>query len=474
MDINISNEILKLIQNSQTTVMKLYQFVNGEDTLPSKEEFRKFRHELISSIKRKKENALELFPIIRYFENKRMRELDYEYDQVLFTVPEDEKIAIASPIEVLDEVPDEKEYDLSILWDISSIDERESQNFKAAENYYHVIKEDESLKKFIRYIGTHTEENWQLLEKERELFLENVPQEVHALYQSGDLNSLLPIEIMQLDDPDLEMVFLKNFIETKLLTYQLWGIEREMYEEWIINLRDSGEKGPMFICLDTSGSMRGLTEIIAKGLTMMIVNVLEQHNKNIVFIPFSTEARMYDLFDVPNKLKLTKIQLKKSYYGGTDINPLIDLINGTIHKRKYEKCNILIISDFIFKNFSNSTFEKIKDIKKRGHKFHGLNVSESKFENLLSEVFNSMWSYTFNWKGIFDGNEEELINQIAVANSMSTDVIDAIETFGIIKRIRDTDFVPKTEEQLAEELEKAKSEHEEHHDLLDDDETILE
>lgn len=445
MELNISSEILKLIQKSQTTVMKLYHFVNGEDSMPTPHEFNKFRDGLISSIKRKKENALELFPIIKYFESKKMTDIDYEYDGVIFTVPEDEKIAVASPIKILEEMPEKSDYQIHIPWDLTSIDEKEFQNFKAAENYFNLIKDDESLKKFVKYIGTYLQENWELLVQERELFLENVPQEVFALYQSGDLNSLLPIEIMQLDDEDLEMVFLKNFIETKLLTYQLWGIEREIYEEWVVNLKDTGDEGPMFICLDTSGSMRGLTEIVAKAVTMMIVNELERANKKIVFIPFSMEAKMYDLYDVSSKLKVTKMQLKKSYYGGTDLSKLIEVIDTHIHKKKYEKANVLIISDFIFKNTSKAVIEKILSIKKKGHKFHGLNISEKKFKNKIDEIFNSMWSYTFNWKGIYEGNEEGLINELSSASSLSVSLSDSIQTFGIIKRLKDTDFVPEEE-----------------------------
>lgn len=455
MDISISNEILKLIQKSQTTVMKLYRFVNGEDATPTPQEFEKFKTGLIASIKRKKENALELFPIIKYFESKRMTDVDYQYDNVIFTVPEDEKIAIASPIETLEEVPEKSDYDLHIPWDLTSTDEKESKDFKAAENYFNIIKDDENLKRFVKFIGTHVEENWEYLIEEKELFYENVPQEVHALYQSGDLNNLLPIEIMQLDDPDLETVFLKNFIETKLLTYQLWGIQREIFEEWVLNEKDSGEKGPMFICLDTSGSMRGMTEIVAKAITMMVVNELERHGKKIVFIPFSMEAKMYDFYDAHNKLKMVKMQLKKSYYGGTVIDRLFEVIDSVIHQKKFNKANVLIISDLIFKNYSRETIERIKNIKEKGHKVHALNVSEKKFENKLTELFNSTWSYTFNWKGVFDeDNEDELINELSSASAAESGIVDAVQTFGILKKLKDNDFVAKTEEELAEENEK--------------------
>lgn len=451
MELNLSNEILRLIQKSQTTVMKLYHFVNGEESMPTPQEFNKFKDGLIASIKRKKEKALELFPIIKYFESKRMTEEDYQYDNVLFTVPEDEKILIASPLEVLEEMPEKKDYNLHIKWDLTTLEERESKVFRAAENYFNIIKNDENLRRFVKYIGTSTEKNWELLVRERELFLENVPQEVFALYQSGDLNSLLPIEIMQLDDEDLEMVFLKNFIETKLLTYQLWGIEREIFEEWVLHNKDTGDMGPIFVCLDTSGSMRGLTETVAKAVTMFVINELENANKGIVYVPFSMDARLYDLNDSRNKLKKAKLQLKKSYYGGTNIDSLLDLIDSQIDKIKYKKANILIISDFLFKNINKKTVDKIKSIKERGHKFHGLNISDKKYKNTIVDVLNSYWTYTYNWKGTYENNEDELINQLSGNTELSSAIIETVQTFGIIKKMKDNDFIPKTKEQLDEE-----------------------
>lgn len=466
MELNISNEILKLIQKSQTTVMKLYQFVNGQDSIPTAQEFKKFQNGLIASIRKKKENALELFPIIKYFESKNLTDDDIQYDNVLFTVPEDQKIAIASPIEVLDEMPNEDDsYDLHIPWDQLDIYERESKLIKAAENYFNIIKKDKALKKFVKYIGTNVEINLEFVENEKDLFLENIPQELFALYQSNDLNNLLPIEVVQLDDKDLEVVFLKNFIESKLLTYQLWGIQREIFEEWVIKYKDKGDIGPLFICLDTSGSMRGLTEIIAKAITMFICNELEENFKNIVFVPFSMDAKFYDLSNDENKTKKLKMLLRKSYYGGTSLEKLFEVIDNWIYKQKYAKSNILIISDFIFKNLNQNIINKINKIKKSGHKVHGLNISDKNFKNKITQTFNSYWSYTFNWRGVYENNENELINKLLVANPNSISFQD-IKVFGVIKKLKDNDFIAKNNKENTNDSEKEELNNEENNDKI--------
>ena len=458
MEIDVRDYIVNLLKNSEKSVNKLYVYVNGQDSRPTIEQFEKFRKNLITAVKRKKEYALELFPIIKYFESKKFFEdADFENDASLFTVPSEEKIAIASPIEILDYVPEKDEYNIHVKWDLNDIDERESLLNKAVENYFKIVKDDKNLRDFIRKIGTFVEESIDLAEIEKEFFSENVPQEVFALYESDDLNNILPTELMQLDDPELELIFYKGFMEKKLLSYQLSGIKREIVEDWYIRRRDIEDKGPLFICLDTSGSMRGLTEIISKALTLTFINYLEELGIKVVFIPFSMRSKFYDLYETKDKLKVVKMALKNSYYGGTDFSQLIDMLESTLGTGRYAKANVLIISDFTFKNFSKATALKIKSLKERSYKFHSLKISTKNFKNSIEHLFNSNWMYSFEWNGLYNNGEDELIQQISAANVTNIQNLEDVRTFGIIKRIKKNDYKEvKEEEEKINEL-KAKS-----------------
>lgn len=463
MEIDVRDYIINLLKNSEKSVNRLYTYVNGENSKPTLEQFEKFRKDLIKSVKRRKENALELFPIIKYFETKKMmKDEDYDNDASLFTAPTEERIAMASPIQVLDSVPEKDEngkdpWDIKIDWDLSDIEERESLVNKATENYFKIVKEDENLREFIRIIGTFSQENIELTEIEKEFFSENVPQEVFALYESDDLNNILPTELMQLDDPDLELIFYKGLMEKKLLSYQLSGIRREIVEDWYIKRKDIEDKGPLFICLDTSGSMRGLTEVISKALTLTFVSYLEELGINIVFIPFSSRSKVYDLYGAKDKLKKVKMALKQSYYGGTDFDQLINLIESTLKTGKYGKANVLIISDFTFKNLTKSTALRIKNLKSQNYKFHSLKISSKTFNNNIENVFNSNWIYSYNWNGLYDNAEDELIQQITVANVTNIQNLEDVRTFGIIKRVKKHDYkqIKEEEEKLTKLREKA-------------------
>lgn len=447
MELNIKDLIVNLLTNSETTVNKLYQFVNGKDATPTKVEFDKFRKDLINSVKHKKENALELFPIIKYFESKRLTEDDLATDETLFTFPTEERIAIASPIQVLDDIPEKSEYDQKFEWDLVDIDERESLVNKAVWNYFEIIKDQENIKRAVLSWGRYVEEHMYLTNVERELFAEDVPQEVFSLNQSDNLNSLLPTEIAQLDDPDLEFIFYKNFIEKKLLAYQLWGIEREILQDIEITKKDLDDKGPLFLCIDTSGSMRGIVEVISKALALATVHILDQLGMRVVLIPFSTRARPLDLFDAKNKVKAARNWLSKSYYGGSDINQLLDVLSSFMSNKKYAKANIVVFSDFIFKNIDPSIKVKIEKIKERSHSFHSLKISKISNKNSIENLFSSNWSYVFNFKGNDeDLTDDDLIRQLTEANISARNSLEEITSFGFIKKIKDFDYARKMEE----------------------------
>ncbi|WP_412032013.1 VWA domain-containing protein [Malacoplasma muris] len=467
MELNIKDLIVNLLSGSDTTVNKLYQFVNGKEVNPTKAEFEKFKKNLIASVKARKENALELFPIIKYFESKRLTEEDYADDEVLFTMPSGERIAVASPIEVLEEIPEKSSYNMKFEWDLTHIDERESLVNKAVWNYYEIIKDLESIKNAVKSWGRFVEESIYISKIEKEMFAENVPQEVFALHQSDNLNALLPTEIAQLDDPELEFIFYKNFIEKKLLSYQLWGIEREIVEDITITKKDLDDKGPLFICIDTSGSMRGITEVVSKALVLATVNILSEYGINVVLIPFSTQSKPLDLSESKNKVKAARDWLKKSYYGGSDFGQLLDVLSSFMGNRQYAKANIVIFSDFIFKNIDPSIAKKMKVIQDRTHSFHSLKISKKNNKNSIEKMFSSNWQYIFNWKGNDEGfDEEDLIKQISDANINARNSLDEIISFGFIKRIKDYEYARKNASKEKEQENDQENENEAEDEII--------
>lgn len=455
--VDIKLYVIDLLTRSQKTVYKLYKFSHPETKGdPTNKDLEKFRNSLIHSIKKNEGEATQLFPIIKYVNDKYLTQEDQDYDSVLFTAPMDDKIAIASPIEVLDSPLKKGQYDLKIEWDFFDVEERESILYSAFYNYYQLIKNDKNIKDFVEKIGMDYINFLDLSQRENDFFAPDVPQEVFALHQSDNLNSLLPTEVALLKDPDLEVMFYKNFIEKKLLSYQLWGIEREISENIDYSKLRIEKMSPLVICLDTSGSMRGITEVVSKGITLAIIKILEENNIPFVLCMFSMKAKFIDFkksYADKDIFKITLGHLRSSYYGGTDFDNFIYQLYKNLESRTINFSNVLIISDFTFKNLSENTMTLIKKMKKQLIGFHGLNISEKNFDNKnLFDLFKTYWSYSYIWNGV-PYQKESLIYELSNINFNDKDSLENIHTFGILKNIKgkenkvDVDAILKANEE---------------------------
>lgn len=433
----INKMVIDLLNRSEKTVYKLYTFASDNpDYKPTLEEVNKFRDIIIRWLKRENANAADLFPIIKYLEQKYLTDDDKIYDDSLFSVGLDEKIALASPIQVLEHKVNKDQYDIKIEWDFTNTDERESAVYQAAYNYFQIIKNDEKIRKFLEIIGLFQENYLDIVLRENDFFAENIPQEVFALHQTDDLNYLLPTELAQLDDPELEILFYKSFIEKKLLSYQLWGIYREIAENYDIFKKKKEGYGDLIICLDTSGSMRGINEVISKAITLTLVNLLQELEIPFVFCTFSKKAKFINLDKnfFGKQFKIVSKELKRSFYGGTDFDNVVQEIYSNFNASKFKRANILVISDFNFKNLSTNTskiIDKFSNEKEIG--FHSLSISDKNFSNKILDTFKTTWSYTFVWNGV-PYVHDELIKELMDVNPDSTD-LGHIHTFGILKML---------------------------------------
>ena len=74
-------------------------------------------------------------------------------------------------------------------------------------------------------------------------------EDFYSVKQGSDLSHLIPTELLRLINPDTELQFFLDFIDGKTLQYEVRGKEKKA-------------KGPIIVCLDSSGSMDGTPEIV--------------------------------------------------------------------------------------------------------------------------------------------------------------------------------------------------------------------
>ncbi|MCK8825789.1 VWA domain-containing protein [Fuchsiella alkaliacetigena] len=167
--------------------------------------------------------------------------------------------------------------------------------------------------------------------------------EVFGLHRSNDLVRLLPSELVNFEDEELEYLFYSKFLEHTLLTYELVSKTREEKEEL--------KKGPVIACLDTSGSMSGLPILKAKALLLSISEILEEENRSLYILLFGSAGEIKELH-IKKKEQSAKILhfLKQGFGGGTDFEtPLKRGVKIIEDQEEYNKADILMITDGLCK-----------------------------------------------------------------------------------------------------------------------------
>lgn len=221
----------------------------------------------------------------------------------------------------------------------------------------------------------------------------NSKEEIVGVKLGKDLEHLLPQETALLSDDELSILFDLKFIEGKLMCFDFQGnskteeqIEKESFGE------TKEEKGPIIICVDTSGSMNGTPENIAKAITLILSSQAVSQDRDCLLINFSTSIEVMELGGKLNVKGIFNF-LKKSFHGGTNVAPAINHAVEMTEKEKFENADILIISDFIMQNLPKSILDKIKEIKLRNNKLFSLCIGDEFLDNKLKNVFDAEWVY---------------------------------------------------------------------------------
>lgn len=183
-------------------------------------------------------------------------------------------------------------------------------------------------------------------EKKRQIKVPKASKsEVHGTYHSDDIMRMLPSELVNLEDGDLEMVFYAKLLEKNLITYQLDGITHISQEESYQEPKQT--TGPVIACLDTSASMMGEPMLKAKALLFAIASILKQEKRSLYVLLFGASGQLkeYRLTGAEDLSGLLTF-LHQSFGGGTDFEtPLQKAIQIIETQQAYIKADVLMISD---------------------------------------------------------------------------------------------------------------------------------
>jgi len=208
----------------------------------------------------------------------------------------------------------------------------------------------------------------------------------------------LPSEFALLADPTTETIFYKKFVEKKLQTFEYQGRTQEIIEEEFENKRQKVKedtKGPFIICVDTSGSMHGTPETVAKMLCFAILKIAIRENRKCYLISFSTGIETLNLTDLKNSLDKIIQFLSMSFCGGTDATPAMQETLRMLETEDYKKADVIFVSDFIMPDFDEKTHKQIAKAKENKIKFHSLVIGASQNKGVTKD-FDNHWFYNPN------------------------------------------------------------------------------
>jgi uncharacterized protein with von Willebrand factor type A (vWA) domain len=189
----------------------------------------------------------------------------------------------------------------------------------------------------------------------RQLRVPDYPGETRGVRRSGRVPRMLPAEAMLLLHPRLRMVWHARHAERTLLTYE----DDEILEEWIHEPQSAWapspdrlpdrrqEMGPILVCVDTSGSMQGGAEAVAKAVVLEAVRTAHAQKRACHVFTFSGPG---DLLEMPVAVDLPGLEalsgfMGQSFGGGTDITGPLEHALDKLEQEGWQLADLLVASD---------------------------------------------------------------------------------------------------------------------------------
>jgi uncharacterized protein with von Willebrand factor type A (vWA) domain len=212
-------------------------------------------------------------------------------------------------------------------------------------------------------------------------------EEILGLEPTGNLNHTLPSEWFSLLDPRREMLFYQRWVEGKLLGYHYGLYQGE----------SAGEKaGPFLVCFDTSGSMRGKPELMAKAFVSALVRIAQKDQRAVYLINFSQQTRSHVVEHSPEGKRRLLEFLQFSFASGTDLNPALAEALRLLRTQGWEKSDLVVVSDFSIPKIQKDLAEAFFDLHQRqGNRHYCLTTSGKPFRDRLN-FFDQHWAFNLD------------------------------------------------------------------------------
>ena len=216
-----------------------------------------------------------------------------------------------------------------------------------------------------------------------------------------NLNALMPFELAQSADTELEGLFLRKYLASRLQVFryksEITKPSRRLHSE------RASQRGPMIVCVDSSASMYGVPQRIEASLLSKLEETAERLNRDCFLIDFSVSIRPIELRSRRKRRSMERIGMKmedaenfeKGYFpfigGGTDAQKMLNLTFWLLDNSedRYMNADVLWITDFLIPRTTEDMMKRFKEYQAVGTKFYGFKIGQG--ENNWDKYFDKIY-----------------------------------------------------------------------------------
>jgi uncharacterized protein with von Willebrand factor type A (vWA) domain len=240
-----------------------------------------------------------------------------------------------------------------------------------------------------------------LVRRTRTVRVPQLPGETRGIFRSDRVARMLPAEAMLLGHPRLRLVWHARRAERTLLTYEdddrLQEDVFEMAQVWRPSTRREPDRrlemGPVIVCVDTSGSMQGGAEAVAKATVLEAVRTAHAQQRACHLFAFSGPDEIVERklgLDMQGIEDLAEF-LGATFRGGTDIcGPLARSLD-LLQQEDLRLADLLIASDGEF-GATRDLAERLATCKAElGVRVQGILIGDRETIGLLELADDVFW-----------------------------------------------------------------------------------
>jgi uncharacterized protein with von Willebrand factor type A (vWA) domain len=228
-----------------------------------------------------------------------------------------------------------------------------------------------------------------------------MPGETRGVYRSGRIARMLPAETMLLTHRRLRLVWHAHRAERSLLTYEEDERLRETVRELAPVWRPSPQRrpdrrmeaGPMLICVDTSGSMQGGAENVAKAVVLEAMRTARAQQRACHAFAFGGPDEIVELelgLDASGIEQLAQF-LGQGFRGGTDICGPLERVLARLAEERWQLADLLIASDGEFGATPETARATARAKEELGLRVQGVLIGDRETVGMLELADDIFW-----------------------------------------------------------------------------------